>query len=132
MSKTLNIEERKPIWIALSNFYLDTELEEYALKSIAKKIIESPYSLNKVKEINTYELFPVLHYNLISVAGVWTGFDEDWLTNSIIDSLSKRNKLKTIIIKAYFQINKRMFATYWEKLEKVYNTIKQDSKSSQN
>lgn len=130
MSKTLNIEERKPIWIALSNFYLDTELEEYVLKSIAKKIIESPYSLKKVKEINTYELFPVLHYNLISVAGVWTGFDEDWLTNSIIDSLSKRNKLKTIIIKAYFQINKRMFATYWEKLEKVYNTIKQDSKSS--
>lgn len=130
MSKTLNIEERKPIWIALSNFYLDTELEEYVLKSIAKKIIESPYSLKKVKEINTYELFPVLHYNLISVAGVWTGFDEDWLTNSIIDSLSKRNKLKTIIIKAYFQINKRMFATYWEKLEKVYNIIKQDSKSS--
>lgn len=130
MSKTLNIEERKPIWIALSNFYLDTELEEYVLKSIAKKIIESPYSLKKVKEINTYELFPVLHYNLISVAGVWTGFDEDWLTNSIIKSLSKRNKLKTIIIKAYFQINKRMFATYWEKLEKVYNTIKQDSKSS--
>lgn len=132
MSKTLNLEERKPIWIALSNFYLDTELEEYALKSIAKKIIESPYSLKKVKEINTYELFPVLHYNLISVAGVWTGFDEDWLINRILDSLSKRNKLKTIIIKAYFQINKRMFATYWEKLEKVYNTIKQDSKSSQN
>ncbi|WP_298484425.1 hypothetical protein [uncultured Maribacter sp.] len=130
MSKTLNIEERKPIWIALSNFYLDTKLEEYVLKSIAKKIIESPYSLKKVKEINTYELFPVLHYNLISFAGVWTGFDEDWLINSIIESLSKRNKLKTIIIKAYFQINKRMFATYWEKLEKVYNTIKQDSKSS--
>ncbi|RKR14248.1 hypothetical protein CLV91_0323 [Maribacter vaceletii] len=130
MSKTLNIEERKPIWIALSNFYLDTELEEYTLKSIAKKIIESPYSLKKVKEINTYELFPVLHYNLLSGAGVWTGFDEDWLINSILNSLSKRNKLKTIFIKAYFQINKRMFTTYWEKLEQVYNTIKQDSKSS--
>ncbi len=88
MNDTLNIEERKPIWIVLSEFYLDTELQESDFRHIAFKIIESPYSIDKVKEINKYEVFPVLQPNLLSVAGEWAGFDEEWLINSITDSLN--------------------------------------------
>nr|WP_299000090.1 hypothetical protein [uncultured Allomuricauda sp.] len=120
----MNIEERKPIWIALSDFYLDTELQESDFRHIAFKIIESPYSFQKVKEIDKYEIFPVLQPNLMSVAGEWAGFHEEWLVNSIVESLSKRNTAKKIAIESSYLTLKWMNKGYWNKLEKVYNEIK--------
>jgi len=124
MKELINIEERKPIWIALSEFYLDTELQELDFRYIASKIMESPYSLNKVKEINKYEVFPVLQPNLLDVAGVWAGFDEDWLVENIKNSLEKRSVIKKLKIESSYLTYKWMCKDYWEKLEKTYNQLK--------
>ena len=129
MNEILNIEGRKPIWIALSDFYLDTELQESDFRHIAFKIIESPYSFQKVKEINKYEIFPVLQANLMSVAGEWAGFQEEWLINSIKESLAKRNTVKKIGIESSYLTLKWMCKDYWEKLEKVYNELKLNPES---
>ena len=129
MNETLNIEKRKPIWIALSDFYLDTELQESDFRYIALKIIESPYSFEKVKEINKYEIFPVLQANLMSVAGEWAGFDEKWLVESITESLAKRNAVKKIGIESSYLTLKWMCKDYWEKLEKVYQELKSNPES---
>lgn len=115
-----NIAERKPIWIALSEFYLDTELQVSNFRQIAKKIIESPYSIEEVKIINKYEVFPVLQPNLLSVAGEWTGFEEEWLVTRITDSLAKRTMLKKSGIEISYLAFHWMQEDYWEKLEKVY------------
>lgn len=124
MKETWNIEERKPIWIALSDFYLDTELQESDFRHIALIILESPYSFKKVKEINKYEIFPILQSNLMSVAGEWAGFNEEWLVNSIKESLENKSKVKKIGIESSYLALKWMCKDYWEKLEKVYNEIK--------
>lgn len=124
MDETLNIEERKPIWIALSIFYLDTELQESDFKNIALKIIKSPYSFEKVKEINKYEIFPVLQANLISVAGEWADFDEKWLVDSITKSLTKRNAVKKIGIEISYLTFKWMCKNYWENLKTAYLELK--------
>lgn len=129
MNETLNIEERKPIWIALSDFYLDTELQEFHFRHIAFKIIESPYSFEKVKEINKYEIFPVLQSNFLSVAGEWAGFNEEWLVNRIQESLSKRNLIKKIEIEGLYLTFKWMCKDYWEKLEKIYIELKSNPES---
>lgn len=123
MNKLLNIKERKPIWIALSEFYLDTELQESDFRHIAFKIIKSPYSLDEVKKINKYEIFPILQSNLLSVAGQWTGFDEEWLISNITDSLAKRNIVKKLGIESSYLIFKWMCKDYWKRLEKAYNEI---------
>lgn len=123
MSEPINIEERTPIWIALSDFYLDTELQDYHFKHITLKIIESPYSFEKVKEINKYEVFPVLQPNLLGAVGVWDGFDEEWLIDAIKKSLSKRNKARKIVIESAYLSLKWMCKDYWKKLEQVYNEI---------
>lgn len=123
MNKTVNIEERKPIWIELSELYLDTELQEANFRYIAFKIIKSPYSLDEVKEINKFEIFPILYSNLVSVAGEWAGFNEDWLVNTIVGSLAKRSAIKKIKIKILFFIFKGLQKERWEKLEKVYNEL---------
>lgn len=125
MKETINIEERKPIWIALSDFYLDTELQESDFRHIASEIIKSPYTLSKVKEINKYEVFPILQSNLLSVTGEWTGFDADWLVKSIADSLAKRNLIKKLEIESSYLTYKWMCKDYWGELEKTYNQIKE-------
>jgi hypothetical protein len=130
MKDTINIEERKKIWMALSKFYLDTELQESDFSHIAYKIIESPYSLEEVKQINKYEIFPILQANLLNVAGEWAGFDEEWLVNSILESLRKRNAMKKWAIKISYLAFKSMCKDYWERLEKSYNQIKNNTESN--
>jgi hypothetical protein len=114
MKKEINIEARKPIWLALSEFYLDTELQEIDFKYITEKILESPYSLEEVKQINKYEVFPILQLNLLSVAGVWAGFDEEWLIKSIIKSLNKRNKVNKLVIESSYLTLKWICTDYWD------------------
>ena len=124
MKETFKIEERKPIWIALSEFYLDTELQESDFRDIATKIIQGPYSIEKVKEIDKYEVFPVLRNNLMSVAGVWFGFDEKWLVERIQESLSKRNAVRKIAIEGAYLTSKWMNKEYWGKIEMIYHEMK--------
>ncbi len=124
MPESFNIEDRKPIWIALSEFYLDTELQDSDFRHIALTIIESPYTLDEVKKINKYEVFPILHVNLLSVAGVWAGFDEAWLIEKITTRLKTKTKLSNIGVEATYQMFKWMSKRYWESLEKMYHDIK--------
>jgi len=80
-TKTLNI--RKPLWIALSDLFLDTELKDYNYLHIAKEMKASGYSLDEIEEVLMLEVFPVCIANLHSVAGEWAGFDEKWVCDSI-------------------------------------------------
>lgn len=119
----INIEKRKPIWIALSDFYLDTELQDYDFKHIASKIKESPYSLEEVKQIHKEEVFPVLYWNLLSVAGVWSGFQEEWLVMEITKKLQKKTRFSNFLMNLKYKGLKWMYADYWKELEKAYRKL---------
>lgn len=129
MKESFNIEQRQPIWIALSDFYLDTELDDAALRNIAFTIIDSTYTFDEVKRINKYEVFPILQTNLLSVAGVWTGFDEEWLVEKIISRLHSKNLFNDAGLEVSYQAFKWMFKNYWSRLENIYNDIKANQDS---
>ena len=97
---TIGIERRKPVWSALSEFYLDTELSKKEIIRIAKVFNESKFSLEELKEINYSEVGPVLITNLYSTAGVWNGFDQEWLYEQIIGRLTKK-KGKGLLAKMF-------------------------------
>ena len=78
------IHRRRPVWIALSDLYLDTELQAGDYEHIRDVILASGYTLDEVERILRFEVGPVLGLNLLSVAGVWSGFDPDWLVDSIL------------------------------------------------
>ena len=123
MHEKLNTEERKSIWLALSDLYLDTALQESDITYIAFKIKESPYTLEEVKAINKYEVFPVLQANLFNPVGEWAHFDETWLFESITKHISKKNLLKKVSINIYYKLFNWMCKDYLLKLEQVYNNI---------
>ena len=77
------IRVREPIWLALSELWLDTELTEVDLNSIASVMAESKYSLAELRDIYLYEVAPVAYLNQLSVAGAWAGFDREWLFGRI-------------------------------------------------
>ena len=60
---------RKPVWRALSDLWLDTELQERDLAPIASVLKQSGYSLAQLRAIHLDEVAAVLSPNLLSVAG---------------------------------------------------------------
>jgi hypothetical protein len=79
-----DIAHRLPIWIALAELYLDADLAPDDLPILAEKLAASRYTEGELAHILLSELHPVLVTNLMQVAGVWNGFDADWLQARVL------------------------------------------------
>ncbi|MCB1889861.1 MAG: hypothetical protein KDH20_19800 [Rhodocyclaceae bacterium] len=73
------LRDRKPVWEALADFWLDTELVDFQFEHIARVIAASPYAIAEVKAIHDLEVVPAVSANLAGIAGEWAGFDPEWL-----------------------------------------------------
>lgn len=73
---------RVRVWIALSDLYLDTEVEAFH-DAIAETLAASPFPLDELHAMLMHDVHPVLFTNLIAPAGVWDAFDPDWLVARI-------------------------------------------------
>ncbi|SHG02583.1 hypothetical protein [Chryseobacterium sp. OV279] len=124
MLKPSSIKERTPVWIALSDFYLDTELQDSDFRYIAKTILESPYTFEEVKTINTYEVFPVLQSNLLQPAGEWACFNEKWLIEAITAHIETKNRFKNLMIRISYEKYGWMQEDYWVRLETIYHEMR--------
>lgn len=115
---------RKPVWSALSMLWLDTELQESEINSIAEIMFKSGYSIKQLHHIYQKEVAPIVYTNLLCPAGEWAGFDEAWLHEKIISSLRSRNCLDYL----FFKLNRKLmfYATdeLWKKIELRFNQKK--------
>jgi len=119
----LNVNNRKPVWLALSKFYLDTELQEYDFESMAHVFSASPFSMAEIKQINKYEVFPLLYTNLLSTAGVWDGFDEEWLVMNLTKKLNEQTFFRKLRIDLSYRLHKRVFVDHWKRVGKVIDNL---------
>ncbi|MFT5836554.1 MAG: hypothetical protein ACI9ZV_000049 [Candidatus Azotimanducaceae bacterium] len=103
------IERRRPVWTALSNLFLDTELQDNQFTEIAERIQESGYTFEETEKILMEEVFPVLIPNLAPIAGEWAGFDEEWLHATILES-----KAPSLIRKVMNRISFGMIRSDWK------------------
>lgn len=79
------LRRRGPVWEALSELFLDTELQRGQYRLIAQAVITSGFTRDEVRHILWDEVFPALADNLRAVAGEWAGFDAAWLRQRIVD-----------------------------------------------
>jgi len=85
-----NLDERRlKIWRALSELFLDTEVGEVTFNYIARTVTETGYTPEEMHRILWGEVYPVLECNLRSVAGVWSGWSDEWLLENIQVSKGK-------------------------------------------
>lgn len=73
------LRSRIPVWEALADFWLDTELDLHRCDAIARAMAASPYTLHELRAIHDYEVAPAVWANLSGTAGEWVGFDAGWL-----------------------------------------------------
>lgn len=78
------------LWIAMSEHFLDTETRHTLIYS-AGVCVQSGLSLDEIEDIFVHEVTPVLRFNLLSVAGEWAGFDEDWLCAACVKHAREQN-----------------------------------------
>lgn len=83
------IAERREVWIALSDLFLDTDVR-LSFAYIARVAAESKYSLEELEAICRDEVAPIVESNLLEIAGDWAGFPEDWLVGSITRRLAEK------------------------------------------
>ena len=67
---------RLPVWEALSELWLDTEMTDSAAHWVVRTVLASPYSVDEAEAIHWHEVAPAVYFNaLVIPGGVWTGFD---------------------------------------------------------
>lgn len=71
--------QRAPVWMALSEFWLDTEQSPHFMDTLAEVVAATPFTADEVRRIHTQEVVPAVWWNLIDIAGEWAGFRAEWL-----------------------------------------------------
>lgn len=85
-----DLERRRPVWDALSCFFLDTELDDLQHQEIAAILVASGYSPPEIQAILWDEVYPVVADHLRCMVGVWEGFDLDWMQGEILSGRHRR------------------------------------------
>ena len=117
------IKERLPIWSALSEFFLDTELQPNDYERIAQKLAAGNYSENEIEKMLIHEVCPVCRWNALSPAGEWAGFDDEWLMEKIGPRYEKRIRFEFL-----FKIRHRwMYAKHWKKVKMRISEIRRQA-----
>lgn len=86
------IARRFPVWDAMSDLFLDTELGEADHRHIAEKVLESGYGPEEINRILWREVFPGVGDNLRCVAGEWAGFNSEWLRGRMLAVLESEDR----------------------------------------
>jgi hypothetical protein len=79
-----DLANRRPVWLVMSNLYLDTEQTAAMREADARRLAQSPYTTDDLRAILADEVHPACAANLLSPAGEWAGFDEAWLEQRIL------------------------------------------------
>lgn len=79
-----DLERRRPVWEAMSWFFLDTEISDGVREGIIRTLESSGYSESELDHILWAEICPVLYSNKCCVAGEWAGFDMEQVEKKII------------------------------------------------
>ncbi len=118
------IKKRLPVWEALSDLFLDTEVDEIAHKYIARVIIESGFKQEEIHNILWKEVFPAVGDNLRCVAGEWAGFDSEWLKERILSVIQEQPSLSSygiISVEAVVDITKEEWSKVCSYLPKDFS-----------
>ncbi len=85
-------EARIRLWEAFSDLFLDTEPDQATFRHVARVVRETGVTREQAEAVLWDEVFPVLHANLRSVAGEWSGWSRDWLVANLRPAQGRRRR----------------------------------------
>lgn len=115
----MRLPERRAPWLALSELFLDTELQETDLRFIARTLAASGHSLSQLEETLWAEVAPVVGWNLLSVAGVWEGFDPAWLEERVSRGRQRGRLLGSLAARLSRRLWRSSIQADWERVKSL-------------
>ena len=112
------LARRLPVWKALSELFLDTELDQSSYRYIASQIKASGFTTLEVEDMLWQEVFPALADNLRIVAGEWAGFSDDWLQERILNVINGTEKGPGFWGLTTVKQTRRIVSESWKEVEK--------------
>ncbi len=108
-----------PVWLALSELFLDSEPTPEDHRRIAVRCGASPYSVEKLNAILENELYPPLIGNLLVMSGgEWGGFGEEWIRKEIAPRIGRRRRLP------FPPLMRWMYRDHWMKIKTVIEEMR--------
>ncbi|KWV93057.1 hypothetical protein [Erythrobacter sp. YT30] len=89
------IARRLPVWAILSEAFQDTELEDSDYDRMARELAQSGYYADEVEHIYRREVAPAFCVNMLSAAGEWRGWPDDFIKKRV---LQKRNSFLSNLV----------------------------------
>ena len=80
------IERRLPLWIALSDLFLDTEPTRSTYENIVGTIIDRGFQPEHAEAILREDVAPAFWTNLLAPAGEWQGWEDGLVRERVIRS----------------------------------------------
>ncbi|MDA9918501.1 hypothetical protein N9D37_01250 [Erythrobacter sp.] len=109
------IERLLPVWVVLSDTFLDTELDERRYAEIAESLLSSGYSLHELERIYRGDVAPAFVLNLWGVAGEWQGWTEESVRSRV---LRKRTSVLARFASRIFGGN--YINSEWQKISRYF------------
>jgi hypothetical protein len=104
------IEERLPVWEALSEFFLDTELQPEDHQRIARTLAATRFTESEIEEILICEVCPVCKWN--AFYWEWIGFDPNWLKAEMAPRIGTAPKFRFL----FRMTHEWMYRSHWDKV----------------
>lgn len=115
-----DLEDRRPIWDYMQNFWMDTD-PGILLSEVARICAESKYTLSELEEIYWNEVRPAVSFNLLMLpAPEWAGFEIEWLTQRILKTHRFGRRVRLSWLRPYAQ-------AWWRKLQAEVLAIRERS-----
>ena len=114
MPSDAELRVRRPLWVAMSTLWLDTELQDRDLDHIARALRDSGHDRATLERILVEEVAPVVYLNLYVAAGNWTGFDPDWLCAEILSGLRRRGRVRTWLLRRFRAVTAGPVCAAWD------------------
>jgi len=115
------IARRLPVWVALSELFLDTEFDEIACRYVAERLRCSGFELHELEDILRDEVAPAFRPNLL-VAGEWRGWSPDEVRDIVLGHLEKQSsgpRLPAILRRRWRQWTMEPVAKDWDKVKSM-------------
>ena len=110
------LDERRPVWSALSELYLDMPLRNADLDRIAATLAKSPYSLRQLEDILYSEVYPACFRMQMRIGRDRASFDpkelearilrgSSWTAIAWITTMGTINRLSSLV---WFDLKRRI------------------------
>jgi hypothetical protein len=117
MLSAADVERRLPVWMAMSEIFLDTELDTADFARISNALRTAGYDSAELKDIFFQEVVPVLGHNLLSAVGEWAGWNSEDLRRLLLPRLQRKRRVRSRNWLFCLALGRHFFVNEWKKID---------------